>query len=230
MQGKPSDPEKWERRIDGLEQEYDASHSDPENQAELEELYFQLSGLIGKNNLRYLQKYTDRLIARYNIDPGWFYRRGREDAGRRLRGWLGGLPRPPLWHQRIRNGGHQDIDDDAADNQKRHAARQAPLNQRHDDGAGAEGSPHIKAGLFPEEKKQSQTGYHADLDQDKDDIRRCRADWIQQQRPGDGHRNRQPQPYFESDGHFCPILSHLSAAAPLPGGAAAYSSAFRSPL
>ena len=80
MQGKPSDPEKWERRIDRLEKEYDASHSDPENQAELEDLYLQLSGLIGKNNLRYLQKYTDRPIARYNVDPGRFYRRGREDA------------------------------------------------------------------------------------------------------------------------------------------------------
>ena len=80
MQGRKDDPDERERRIDELEKEYDAAHSDPENQRELEELYFQLSGLIGKNNLRYLQKYTDRLIARYNIDPGWFYRRGREDA------------------------------------------------------------------------------------------------------------------------------------------------------
>ena len=82
VQGRKDDPDERERRIDELEKEYDAAHSDPENQRELEELYFQLSGLIGKNNLHYLQKYTDRLIARYNIDPGWFYRRGREDARR----------------------------------------------------------------------------------------------------------------------------------------------------
>ena len=84
MQGKRNDLEKRERRIDELEKEYEAAHSDPENQKKLEELYFQLSGLIGKNNRHYLQKYTDRLIARYNIDPGWFYRKGLEDAGRPL--------------------------------------------------------------------------------------------------------------------------------------------------
>ena len=81
MQGRKDDSDERERRIDELEKEYDAVHSDIENQKELEELYFQLSGLIGKNNRHYLQKYTDRLIVRYNIDPGWFYRRGLEDAG-----------------------------------------------------------------------------------------------------------------------------------------------------
>ena len=82
MQEMKNAPEELERRIDELEKEYEAAHSDPENQSELEELRFLLAGLIGKNNRHYLRKFTDRLIARYNIDPGWFYRKGLEDARR----------------------------------------------------------------------------------------------------------------------------------------------------
>lgn len=74
----------WERRVNELEKEYEAANEDPENQAKLEELHFQLSGLIGKNNLRYLREYTDRLIAQYNTAPEWFYRKGAEDARRFL--------------------------------------------------------------------------------------------------------------------------------------------------
>lgn len=80
MQELKNDPAVPERRVRALEKEYEAASADPENQAKLEELRFQISGLIGKNNLRVLREYTDRLIAQYSIDPEWFYQKGAEDA------------------------------------------------------------------------------------------------------------------------------------------------------
>lgn len=80
MQEVENEPAVSERRVNELEKEYEAANSDPENQVKLEELHFQISGLIGKNNLHYLREYTDRLITQYSIDPGWFYKKGMEDA------------------------------------------------------------------------------------------------------------------------------------------------------
>lgn len=83
MQEPGNDPAVPERRVRALEKEYEAASAGPENQAKLEELRFQISGLIGKNNLRVLREYTDRLIAQYSIDPEWFYQKGVEDARKR---------------------------------------------------------------------------------------------------------------------------------------------------
>ena len=69
-------------RVDELAKEYDESNADPENSRKLDELHFQISGLLGKNNLNLLREYTDWLIARYNTDSAWFYHKGLEDAGR----------------------------------------------------------------------------------------------------------------------------------------------------
>lgn len=69
-----------ERRINDLEKEYEAANTDPKNRAKLEELHFQIPGLLGKNNLHYLREYTDRLIAQVNKDPEWFYKKGMEDT------------------------------------------------------------------------------------------------------------------------------------------------------
>lgn len=69
-----------ERRMAGLEAAYDAAHADPANAARLEELRFQIAGLIGRNNLHILREYTDRLIVQYNKDCDWFYQEGQEDA------------------------------------------------------------------------------------------------------------------------------------------------------
>ena len=80
MQEVENEPAVSERRVNELEKEYEAANSDPENQTKLEELHFQISGLIGKNNLHYLREYTDRLIAQVNKDPEWFYKKGMEDA------------------------------------------------------------------------------------------------------------------------------------------------------
>lgn len=80
MQEVENDPAASERRINELEKEYETANTDPENQEKLEELHFQISGLIGKNNLHYLREYTDRLIAQVNKDPEWFYKKGLEDA------------------------------------------------------------------------------------------------------------------------------------------------------
>lgn len=71
-----------ERRMDELEKEYEAENADPENEKKLEELHFQLSGLIGKNNFNILREYTDRLIAQYNTEVGWFYKKGFEDGNK----------------------------------------------------------------------------------------------------------------------------------------------------
>ncbi|HEX3025947.1 MAG TPA: hypothetical protein VHR42_01780 [Clostridia bacterium] len=70
-----------EKRLTELEREYD-SKRDPANELRLEQLNFYLSGLLGRNNLHYLREYADLLIARYNIDAGWFYQKGYEDACR----------------------------------------------------------------------------------------------------------------------------------------------------
>lgn len=76
----PPDDALLDDRVDELAKEYETANADPENQAKLEELHFQISGLIGKNNLHYLREYTDRLIAQYNAAPEWYYRKGVEDA------------------------------------------------------------------------------------------------------------------------------------------------------
>ena len=80
MQEVENEPAVSERRVNELEKEYEAANSTPENQEKLEELHFQISGLLGKNNLHYLREYTDRLIAQVNKDPDWFYKKGLEDA------------------------------------------------------------------------------------------------------------------------------------------------------
>ena len=80
MQEIENDSAVSERRVNELEKEYEAANSDPENQEKLEELHFQISGLLGKNNLHYLREYTDLLIAQVNKDPEWFYKKGLEDA------------------------------------------------------------------------------------------------------------------------------------------------------
>lgn len=69
-----------ERRLENLELQYESILDDPENVRQIDELRFKISGLIGKNNLNLLREYTDRLIVLYNIDAGWFYMKGYEDA------------------------------------------------------------------------------------------------------------------------------------------------------
>lgn len=87
MQEMKNDSAVLERHMNELEKEYEAANADPENTERLEELRFQVSGLIGKNNLNILREYTDRLIAQYNTEPDWFYKKGLEDACK--------LPFPP---------------------------------------------------------------------------------------------------------------------------------------
>lgn len=62
-----------EQHLAEIEKEYEEKHTDPENLKKLDELRFQISGLIGKNNLNYLREYTDRLVAQFNKDCDWFY-------------------------------------------------------------------------------------------------------------------------------------------------------------
>lgn len=69
--------------IDRLEAEYEVSHRNTENESRINELEFQLAGLIGKNNRYLLREYTDRLIARYNTDVEWYYRKLRGGSTRR---------------------------------------------------------------------------------------------------------------------------------------------------
>ena len=69
-----------ENRVNELEKEYESTRDHLENQQRIDELNFQISGLLGKNNLHILREYTDRLIARFNTDAVYFYRMGREDA------------------------------------------------------------------------------------------------------------------------------------------------------
>lgn len=69
-------------RVDELSREYEAENADPVNNERLDEVHFQLSGLVGKNHLNLLREYTDRLIAQTSIDPCWFYCKGLEDAGK----------------------------------------------------------------------------------------------------------------------------------------------------
>ena len=80
MQELKMDSATSERRMNELERAYAANNSDPENLEKLDELRFQISGLIGKNNLNLLREFTDRLIAQYNTEPDWFYQSGIEDA------------------------------------------------------------------------------------------------------------------------------------------------------
>jgi hypothetical protein len=82
MQELKMDSATSERRMNELERTYAANNSDPGNLTRLDELRFQISGLIGKNNLNLLREYTDRLIAQYNTDSDWFYQKGVEDARR----------------------------------------------------------------------------------------------------------------------------------------------------
>ena len=79
MQEQKMDSATSERRMNELERTYAENNSDPGNLSRLDELRFQISGLIGKNNLNLLREYTDRLIAQYNIEPDWFYQKGMED-------------------------------------------------------------------------------------------------------------------------------------------------------
>lgn len=69
-----------ERRMEELEKEYAEKHLDPENLKRLDELWAQISDLLGKNKQFLFREYSDRLIGQYNIDPDWFYRKGLEDA------------------------------------------------------------------------------------------------------------------------------------------------------
>ena len=71
-----------EQRVNDLEKEYETRKLDRDNTQRMEELRAQIAGLIGKNNLNLLREYTDRLIARYNTETDWFYRKGMEDADR----------------------------------------------------------------------------------------------------------------------------------------------------
>ena len=82
MQELKMDSATSERRMNELELAYAANNPDSENLEKLDELRFQISGLIGKNNLNLLREYTDRLIAQYNTEPDWFYQKGVEDARR----------------------------------------------------------------------------------------------------------------------------------------------------
>ena len=81
MQGNERDG-KEEQRVNALEKEYETRKLDCGNADRMEELRIQIAGLIGKNNLNLLREYTDRLIACYNTEADWFYRKGMEDAGR----------------------------------------------------------------------------------------------------------------------------------------------------
>jgi hypothetical protein len=76
------DKDAFESRVNTLEKEYEAATFGDVEAGQIDELFFKLSGLIGRNNLTFLREYTDRLIAHYNNDPGWFYRQGFEDACR----------------------------------------------------------------------------------------------------------------------------------------------------
>ena len=82
MQEVKMDSAASERRMNELERAYAANNSDQENLEKLDELRFQISGLIGKNNLNLLREFTDRLIAQFNTEPDWFYQKGLEDARR----------------------------------------------------------------------------------------------------------------------------------------------------
>lgn len=72
--------ERWDQRVDELEKELESTPDLQENQSRSDELYFLISGLLGKNNLNLLREYTDRIIARYNADVAYYYQKGREDA------------------------------------------------------------------------------------------------------------------------------------------------------
>jgi hypothetical protein len=69
-----------EKRVNELEKEYREKHIDPKNAELIDDLGFKISGLIGKNNRHFLRKYTDLMIAHYNIDPEWFYDKGYRDG------------------------------------------------------------------------------------------------------------------------------------------------------
>lgn len=69
-----------EQHLAEIEKEYEEKHADPENLKKLDDLRVQISGMIGKNNLNYLREYTDRLVAQFNKDCDWFYRKGLEEG------------------------------------------------------------------------------------------------------------------------------------------------------
>jgi hypothetical protein len=55
---------------------------EPDNMEKLDALRYRISGLIGETNVYLLREYTGRLIAQFNTDSDWFYRKWLEDAGR----------------------------------------------------------------------------------------------------------------------------------------------------
>lgn len=81
-------------RVDQLETRYEESHVTDFDRAKLEQLHKQLLQLIGERNLFLLSAYTDRLIALYNRDTEWFYKKGWQDAMHILQ------DTPEKWHNK----------------------------------------------------------------------------------------------------------------------------------
>ena len=73
--------EDWtELRLTDLENRYEAEHVTDIDKAMLEKLRKQILHLLGNQNQKLLDAYTDRLIAVYNRDGDWFYKQGWQDA------------------------------------------------------------------------------------------------------------------------------------------------------
>ncbi|HCC00121.1 MAG TPA: hypothetical protein DEP42_02695 [Ruminococcaceae bacterium] len=67
-------------RLDTLEKEYESEYITDLDFAKLNKLQAQLQSLLGVQNRDLLQDYTDKLIALYNRDSDWFYKKGWQDA------------------------------------------------------------------------------------------------------------------------------------------------------
>lgn len=69
-----------EVRVDELEHLYESANVTDMDRATLEQIHRKLALLLGGANAELLHTYTDRLIAVYNRDGDWFYRKGWADA------------------------------------------------------------------------------------------------------------------------------------------------------
>lgn len=67
-------------RLDELECAYEAEHPCGEESEAACRLYFRILGLMGRQHAAFLRAYTDHLIALFNKDTEWFYRKGWEDG------------------------------------------------------------------------------------------------------------------------------------------------------
>ncbi|WP_137143928.1 hypothetical protein [Ethanoligenens harbinense] len=88
--------EKWadwiDVRLDELDNQYESQHTTDIDKAILEKIRRQLGQVLGTQHMDLLHAYTDRLIAIYNRDGDWFYKKGWQDAMQVIQdspsGWL----------------------------------------------------------------------------------------------------------------------------------------------